>query len=101
MKINRYDLPIHPMEYDTPNMVFGNWCRAIDVAKLEESYAELQANTIPIPSVRVEDEGSPFIYGGSDRWSVYLNLRCIGIHSDRENALNQAEYIKLALGITQ
>lgn len=41
MKINRYDLPIHPMEYGTPNMVFGNWCRAIDVAKLEESHAEL------------------------------------------------------------
>ena len=40
MKINRYDLPIHPLEYNTPNMVFGNWCRAIDVAKLEANMDE-------------------------------------------------------------
>ena len=98
MKINRYDLPIHPMEYGTPNMVFGNWCRAIDVAKLEESHAELQANTIPIPDVRVEDEGS---YDPRHRWAVYLNNLCVGIHDDRENAGNQAEFIKRALNIPQ
>lgn len=66
----------------------GDWVKWDDV----------QANTIPIPDVRVEDEGS---YGGSDRWSVYLNRRCMGIHTERESAVSQAEYIRFALNIPQ
>lgn len=57
---------------------------------------DVQENTIPIPDVRVEDEGS---YDPRNRWAVYLNNLCVGIHDDRENAGNQAEFIKRALNI--
>ena len=54
--------------------------------------------TIPTPLVHVIDEDS---FDPRDRWAVYINSLCMGIHGDKQNALNQAESIKRALGITQ
>lgn len=54
--------------------------------------------TIPTPLVHVIDEDS---FDPRDRWAVYINNHCMGLHGDKQNAINQAKYIKRALGITQ
>lgn len=66
----------------------GTWCKWEDVNK----------ETIPTPHVHIVDEDS---YDPRDRWAVYLNNLCMGVHSDKQNAENQVEYLKRALCITQ
>ena len=54
--------------------------------------------TIPVPLIHVVEEDG---FDPRTRWAVYINSLCTGRYLAYQNALNQAEFIRRELGITQ